>query len=456
MIVLILYFLSYNDALMKRAKQKIYPEITLDINKLSHDGRGIAAIDGKTTFVHGALPSEKALCKVTYQHRRYNEAKTLEVITPSIHRTAPACDHFGVCGGCSLQHVAMDHQLAFKQEVLLEQLLHFGKVSPTELLPPLSGNKSLGYRGKARLGVRYVIKKGKLLVGFREKHSNLLADIHQCPILNTSPNLVNALNQLITGLSQYEHIPQVELAVGEKATALIFRHLTPLPCDDYEKLRQFGETHQLSIYLQPNPPELTYKLYPQDGNDYLSYSLAEYNIEMLFHPLMFTQVNSEMNPMMIKQALQLLDLQSQDQVLDLFCGLGNFTLPIARYAKYVVGIEGSDAMVAIAKQNASHNSINNTDFFAANLMKPDENDAWLTRTYNKILLDPPRTGAKEIIPYFTRLNTQKILYVSCNPATLARDAHELVHAQGYTLKKAGIINMFPHTSHIEAMALFEK
>lgn len=441
---------------MKRAKQKIYPEIILDINKLSHDGRGIANIDGKTTFVHGSLPGEQVLCKITYQHKRYNEAKTLEVLSPATNRVKPACEHFGVCGGCSMQHASINSQLTFKQEVLLEQLLHFGNVIPAEVLPPLSG-KSFGYRGKARLGVRYVIKKGKLLVGFREKHSNLLADIHQCPVLHPSVGThISELSQLISGLSQFEYIPQIEIAVGDKTTALIFRHLTPLPNDDYEKLCQFGKIHNLSIYLQPNSPEPTYKLYPEDGNEQLSYALPEFNIEMLFHPLMFTQVNSEMNPLMIKQALQLLDLQSNDEVLDLFCGLGNFTLPIARFAKHVVGIEGSDTMVNIAKQNASHNAIHNTEFFAANLMKPDENDGWLARQYNKILLDPPRTGAKEIIPYFTQLNTKKIVYVSCNPATLARDANELVHQQGYTLKTAGIINMFPHTSHIEAMALFEK
>lgn len=441
---------------MKRAKQKIYPEMILDINKLSHDGRGIATIDGKTTFVHGALPGEKVLCQITYQHKRYNEGKTLEVITPAINRVKPPCEHFGICGGCSMQHISMDSQLAFKQEVLLEQLLHFGNVIPAEILPPLSG-KPLGYRGKARLGVRYVIKKGQLLVGFREKQSNLLADIKQCPVLHTSvATLINDLTSLIMSLSQYEHIPQVELAVGDKITALVFRHLTLLSNEDKEKLSQFGQAHHLNIYLQPNPPELTYKLYPQDENEQLSYSLPEFKIEMLFHPLMFTQVNSEMNPLMIKQAIQLLDLQSQDEILDLFCGLGNFTLPIARFAKHVVGIEGSDAMVNIAKQNALHNDIHNTEFYHTNLINPSANDLWLTRKYSKILLDPPRTGAKEIIPYFTQFNANKIVYVSCNPATLARDARELVHQQGYKLKKAGIINMFPHTSHIEAITLFEK
>lgn len=440
----------------KRSKRKNYPEIILDINKLSHDGRGIANIDGKTAFIHGALPSEKVLCKITYQHRRYNEGKALDIITPAKERVAPACKHFGTCGGCSLQHAAMDSQLAFKQEVLLEQLHHFGHVTPATLLPPLSGN-SLGYRGKARLGVRYVIKKEKLLVGFREKHSNLLADITECPILHKSVStLIPELSQLILSLSQYEHIPQIELAVGDNTTALIFRHLTALSDDDREKLSQFGKEHHLSIYLQPNPPELTYKLYPKDNLEQLSYALPEYDIEMLFHPLMFTQVNREMNHLMIKQAIQLLNLQPHDEVLDLFCGLGNFTLPIARHAKHVVGIEGSDAMVTIAKQNASHNNIHHTEFFAANLMKPNENDPWLTRQYHKILLDPPRTGAKEIIPYFKQLNAKTIVYVSCNPATLARDAGELVHQQGYVLKKTGIINMFPHTSHIEAIALFEK
>lgn len=439
---------------MKRAKQKIYPEITLDINKLSHDGRGIAFIDGKTTFVHGALAGEKVVCKITYQHRRYNEGKVLEVISAAPERTTPLCAHFGICGGCSMQHLEIDNQIQFKQQALLEQLKHFGNVTPETILPPLSG-KPWGYRGKARLGVRYVTKKNKLLVGFREKVSNYLADIHHCPVLHPSI-VISDLSELITRLSQYEHIPQVEVAVGDQVSALIFRHLTPLPEEDIAKLCLFGKTHSLHIYLQPNPPQAVHKIWPQDNNEKLSYTLPDYQLELQFHPLAFTQVNSEINPLMIKQAIQLLDPQSNEHILDLFCGLGNFTLPIARYANHVIGVEGNKEMVKNAQENAILNNITNAEFFAANLMKPSENDSWIHKNYNKILLDPPRTGAKEIIPYFSRFNAKKIVYVSCNPATLARDSGELVHQQGYKLKKVGLINMFPHTSHIETIALFEK
>lgn len=442
---------------MKRAKLKNIPELPLEISKLSHDGRGIASIDGKTTFVHGALPGETVLCKITYQHKRYNEGNATEILKKANERIAPACQHFGTCGGCSLQHLAMDNQLKHKQEVLLEQLYHFGNVTPEEILPPLSGS-SFGYRGKARLGVKYVIKKEKLLVGFREKHSNLLAEIDHCPILRPSvANLIKELRIVIANLSQFDSIPQVEVAIGDDdTTALVFRHLKTLSEKDKSLLGEFGATHHLHIYLQPNPPDPIYKLFPNDTIEQLIYSLPEYNINMQFHPLMFTQVNSEMNPRMIKLALQLLALKNDETILDLFCGLGNFTLPIARFAKNVVGIEGSDTMVKVAEQNAFSNNIPNARFYSANLMKPSAMDAWIKNKYHKILLDPPRTGAKEIIPYFQQFSAEKIVYVSCNPATLARDAGELVHKQGYHLKKVGIINMFPNTSHIEAIALFEK
>lgn len=437
---------------MKRAKQRTYPEITLDINKLSHDGRGVSHIDGKTTFVHGAIAGEKVICKVTYQHRRYNEGKVIDVITPAPERTTPACAHFGTCGGCSMQHIEMESQIKFKQNALLEQLTHFGNVTPEIILPPITG-KPWGYRGKARLGVRYVIKKNKLLVGFREKLSNYLAEIEHCPVLHPSISIAD-LSKLITGLSQYEHIPQVEVAVGDDITALIFRHLQPLPAEDIQQLIDFGKSSGLHIFLQPNPPEKTHKIYP-DQNEKLSYCLPDFEITMQFHPLVFTQVNSEINLLMIKQAIQLLDPNANERILDLFCGIGNFTLPIARFAKQVIGIEGSQEMVKYAEENAQFNHINNTQFYAANLMKPCENDAWMNQQYDKILLDPPRSGAKEIIPYFSKFAAKKVVYVSCNPSTLARDAGELVKL-GYRLKKVGIINMFPHTSHIETIALFEK
>jgi 23S rRNA (uracil1939-C5)-methyltransferase len=441
---------------MKRSRQRTYPEITVDINSLSHEGRGIAHIQGKTTFVHGALADEKVICKITKYHRRYNEGKVIQVLEPSSYRTKPACAHFGICGGCSMQHIDMKYQIQLKQQTLLEQLKHFGCVEPEMLLPALSGNP-WGYRGKARLGVRYVIKKEKLLVGFRESFSNYLADIETCAVLNPHiGNRINDLSSMIATLTQYDQIAQIEVAAGDKAIALIFRHMTPLPEVDLEKIRQFGQQHNFHIYLQPNPPERVHKIWPLDQNERLTYTLADDNLEMQFHPLDFTQVNSEINPLMIKQAIQLLDLKSTDHVLDLFCGLGNFTLPIARKAEQVIGIEGSGEMVKRAEENANHNHIQNTAFYAANLMESIESEPWLHKQYDKILLDPPRTGAKEIIALFPRLSAQKIVYVSCNPATLARDAKELVHTYGYRLKKAGVINMFPHTSHIEAMALFEK
>ncbi|EKD54453.1 MAG: hypothetical protein ACD_60C00079G0006 [uncultured bacterium] len=430
--------------------------LEITIESLSHDGRGIAAIDGKTTFVDGALPEEEVLCQIYKKHRRYNEAKAVKIMTPSPLRITPECAHFGICGGCSMQHLEMDAQIKFKQDTLIEQLKHFGRVTPQYILPPIT-HLSSSYRRKARLGVRYVKKKEKLLIGFREKQSHYLADIEQCTILHKSvgENLI-ALRNLIAGLSEYEHIPQIEIAVSDETTALVFRHMRPLPEKDIAALCTFGQTHHFHIYLQPNPPAPVHKIWPADSRDQLSYFLPDYQLEMYFHPLDFTQVNSEINRLMIQEALRLLALQPDDHVLDLFCGLGNFTLPIARFAKHVVGIEGNHAMVEQAQKNAAHHHIVNAEFYSANLMEPASIASWLQKKYHKILLDPPRSGAKEMIPFIANLHANRIVYVSCNPATLARDAGELVYNHGYQLKTAGLINMFPHTSHIEAIALFEK
>jgi len=443
----------------KAARSRLSSElVTTTISSLSHDGRGIAILDdGKTTFVSGALPGETVTFKLTKKHPRYNEGEVVSVLLPSPDRTTPGCAHFGVCGGCSMQHMNMAAQIQLKQNVLLEQLCHFGHVEPENVMPPISGG-TWGYRRKARLGVRFVEKKGRLLIGFREKSSHYLADITACPVLHPSVGeRLPQLAELIKSLAQYEHIPQIEIAVGDNVTALVIRHLKPLPDDDLNKLKAFAQMQQFHLYLQANPPELISKLWPQDDNHRLSYALSEYEIEMEFHPLDFTQVNSETNPMMIRQAVQLLEPQSSDTILDLFCGLGNFTLPIARSAKQVVGVEGSLEMVKRAQDNASKNAITNTEFFSENLADiPATHSAWMKRRYDKILLDPPRTGAKEIIAVFPNFKAERIVYVSCNPATLARDAGELVHNQGYKLKQVGVINMFPHTSHIEAITLFEK
>ncbi len=441
---------------MKTLKQKDRPEAILEIRALSHDGRGITSYNEKTTFISGALPGETVKCRINKRHSRFCEGEILEVITAAPERVTPPCKHFNICGGCSMQHMAMDEQLRFKEQTFLEQLKHFGQITPAEILKPISG-RTLQYRRKARLGVRYVQKKERVLVGFREKLSNFLADIEECQVLEASVGMsIKDFNQVISSLSQYEHIAQIEVAISDTETALIFRNLTSLPEDDIEKLRAFGKTFKFHIYLQPGSPETTHKIWPQDDKNMMQYALPDYQLEMQFHPLDFTQINGEINPMMINQALALLDPQDSDHVLDLFCGLGNFTLPIARKAKQVTGIEGSIEMVKRARDNAAHNLISNTDFYAANLMQPPVHDQWMKKQYDKILLDPPRSGAQEIIAFFPKFSAKKIVYVSCNPATLARDAKELVHNQGYKLQTAGIINMFPHTSHIEAIALFEK
>lgn len=426
------------------------------IQSLSHDGRGVTTLNNKTVFVSGALPLEKTTCKVVRKHRRYNEAEVVDIITKAPERVDPLCAHYGICGGCSMQHVEIGAQVQLKQQALLDQLKHIGKIIPEEILPPIMGNP-WGYRRKARLGVRYVIKKEKILIGFREKFSNYLADIEECEVLHPSIGKhLASLRKLVHSLSQYDQIPQIEVAVSDEVTALIIRHMAALTEKDLEILCQYGEENHLHLYLQPSSADSVHKIWPKDNNDLLSYFLPDYQLEMRFHPLDFTQVNGEINREMIASALKLLNLQSSDTVLDLFCGLGNFTLPIARFAKKVIGVEGSPQMVNRATENAKHNQIFNAEFYAANLMQPSETAPWLKLSYDKILLDPPRTGAKEIIPVIANKSVKSIVYVSCNPATLARDASELVYHYQYKLKKIGVINMFPHTSHIEAIALFEK
>lgn len=439
---------------------------TAEIRSLSHDGRGIATIENKTTFLAGALPGETVRYNIHQKRPQFNEGSILEVITPSPERATPPCEHFGVCGGCSLQHMNPAMQLTLKQQTLLDQLKHFGQVVPQQILPPLNVSTE-GYRRKARLGVKFVIKKDKMLVGFREKSSRYLADLNRCVVLHPEiGERFDELSALVRSLEAYQHIPQIEVAIGDSDVALVFRHMEPLSDDDKNKLIAFGEKRQFHIYLQPNPPGLVHCIYspspvdyaPTNGANppYIRYTLPDENLEFLFHPLDFTQVNLEMNRLMVQQAIALLDLQPTDKVLDLFCGIGNFTLPIARHAQHVTGVEGGDEMVKRAQANAEHNHITNVDFFAANLFEPNTAHAWMKQQYDKVLLDPPRAGAREILPFFAAFGTKKIVYVSCNPATLARDAGDLVNLYGYKLVSAGAMNMFPHTAHIEAMAVFEK
>lgn len=429
---------------------------TAEVHALSHDGRGIATIDSKTTFISGALPNETVAYRITQKHSNYNEANALDIIHASTERVTPPCQHFGLCGGCSLQHMNAELQMQMKQQTLLDQLKHFGNVIPENILAPLNA-QNLGYRRKARLGVKFVIKKNKLLVGFREKSSSYLAELESCVVLHPHVGKhFKELSELVLSLELYKQIPQIEVAIGDTTAALVFRHLETLSEEDKNKLKAFGAKCDFHIYLQPNPPQAVTKLWPENKTDRITYTLPDQGLEFLFHPLDFTQINLEMNRLMVNQAIHLLDVQANETVLDLFCGIGNFTLPLAKLGKQVTGIEGGTEMVVRAQDNANHNRINNVEFYAANLMEPSIQAAWMQSQYDKILLDPPRAGAKEILPHFKQFNAKKIVYVSCNPATLARDAGELVHQLGYKLTHAGIMNMFPHTSHIEAMAVFEK
>lgn len=443
---------------MSRRHPKKPPQgnFTASIKSFSHDGRGIAAIDGKTTFIFGALPGETVEFTYTACHSKFDEGKVVNVITPAPERVTPNCQHFGVCGGCSLQHIASTTQIKHKQTMLLEQLKHFGNIVPKEILSPLTSDV-WGYRHKARLGVRYVTKKATVLVGFREQNSNFLAQLERCEVLDPRVgNLIMPLREFIASLDAFNSISQIEVAITQTQVGLVFRHLEPLNSSDLEQLKTFGAEHGLWLYLQPAGPNSVTKLYPDDKQLFLHYSLPEFNLIYQFHPLDFTQVNPTINQKMVALALELLDVQPSDTVLDLFCGLGNFTLPIAQRAKHVVGVEGSDVMVERASMNAQTNHITNVEFYAANLMGDCSTHPWTTQSFTKILLDPPRSGALDILPLVAAMNAQTIVYVSCNPATLARDAGELVNRYGYTLQKAGVMDMFPHTEHVESIALFCK
>jgi len=422
------------------------------VESMTHDGRGVTHIDGKAVFIEDALPDEKVLLEYQRRRKKYDEARISTLIQESPHRVSPECIHFGVCGGCSLQHMEANAQLHSKQQVLLDNLEHIGRVEPETLLPPITG-PLWGYRRKARIGVKYVEKKQRVLVGFREKRSSYIADLSECRVLHPSVGTRwSLLSSFISGLKAFRKIPQIEIAVGDEATALVFRHLVPLEEDDLEKLRKFGEQNDLHVYLQSGGPDSVALLWPETAT--LSYCLPHHDIRIFFQPTDFVQVNSDINHVMIEHALAMLDLDQDDHVLDLYCGLGNFTLPIARKVAAVVGIEGDSGLIQQACSNARYNQINNIEFLSADLTK-QLTDTVLSQKFAKILLDPPRTGAKELIPQLVSLGASRIVYVSCNPSTLARDAGEFVHNHGYRLTRAGVMDMFPHTSHVESIALFE-
>lgn len=442
---------------MARRRRKPLPKepVEIVIDRLGHDGRGIGSIDGKTVFVDGALPGETVECLYTSKRSKFDEARATKITNAAAQRVEPPCEHASLCGGCSLQHMSNDAQVALKEGVLLEQLKHFGQSEPEVVLSVLRAD-TLGYRRKARLGARYVTKKESTLVGFREKRSSFLAELNQCEVLiPVIGKNITGLRELINGLSCRSEIPQLEVSAGDTETVLIVRHLAELPQVDLDQIVKFSKDNGLWLYLQPGGYETLHKVWPADDVNRLSYSLPTHDVELLFHPLDFTQVNASINQLMVDQALRLLDVSEKETVLDLFCGLGNFTIPLAKYGAHVTGVEGSEAMVERGLENASHNGVlEKVAFYAANLDDDFSEKPWAQTIYDKLLIDPPRSGALKIVENIERFKAKRIVYVSCNPATLARDAG-ILKDKGYRLTQAGVMDMFPHTTHVESMAVFE-
>ena len=433
---------------------------TLDIEKLSHEGRGIGHREGKVVFVDEALPGEQVEARLSGRRDSYDEAVTVNVLRASPERVTPPCEYASICGGCSLQHFEASAQLRFKEAVLHEKIQHVTGRDDYLHLPAVTG-PTLGYRRKARLAVRHVAKKEQVLVGFREKRSSFITHMSHCQILHPRVGeLLPALSALVAQLQGYRQIPQIEVAVGDSVAdandlALVMRHLQPLSAADRGILADFAREHSLDMYLQSGGPDTVHRHYPQGGVERLHYLLPDYDLDMAFHPMDFTQVNADINRSMLQRALELLQLQDSDRVLDLFCGLGNFTLPMARYSAWVCGVEGSDEMVLRGNGNAQANGVSNVEFHRADLTLPIADKPWMTHSYNKVLLDPPRSGAMEVIDNLLALAPERIVYISCNPATLARDTG-LLEAGGYRLQAAGVLDMFPQTTHVESIALFTR
>jgi 23S rRNA (uracil1939-C5)-methyltransferase len=440
--------------MVKRRRRRQLPEPSVvRIEVMSHEGRGIAHIDGKTVFVFGAIEGELVRIQIRKTNCNYDEAITLDVIEPSALRIKPKCEAYAVCGGCSLQHIDNDEQVAFKQRSLLEMLHHAG-IDIGEVIPPLRSHP-WGYRRKARLGVKFVRKKGRVLVGFRERNTPFLADMARCEVLIPQVgNHLLDLAHLIESLDARETIPQIEVASDDSHVALVFRHLKPLSNHDTDKLTDFGKHNDVWIQLQPAGPDSIVNLYPQQQALHFA-PLQDEDISIRFDAVDFTQVNAEINQQMVAQALHYLDLNEDDRVLDLFCGLGNFSLPMAHRCLNVTGIEGDAPMVGRAKQNAFEHSIDNSEYFVADLSRPDPEIGWMREQYDKILLDPPRLGAFEIAQYISRFNAETIVYISCQPASLVRDS-KIICDSGYRCTHLGIMDMFPHTAHVESMTVFKR
>jgi len=437
----------------------------LDIFDLTHDGRGVGQRDdGKTVFVTGSLPGERVVVQQTSRSRNFDEGMTLEVLSASPDRVVPRCAHFGICGGCALQHLDAGKQIETKQKILLENFARIGQVAPVHVLPPLT-DAAWSYRRKGRFSVRRVEKKSKTLIGFRERDPRFVADLNEChtihPLIAAS---IPALSALVDRLSARADIPQIEFIAGDaqddfSGIALVLRHLKPLTPTDLTELVEFARKRAFALFLQPGGIDSVHLIWPDlsEGQRLpLSFRMPHWNLELAFAPLDFIQINAGLNEQMIARTLELLDVQSDDQVLDLFCGLGNFTLPLARVAGQgrVVGVEGDTALVARARVNAAHNNIANAQFHVADLTKDQRAAPWMQDRGDKLLLDPPRSGALEVLKQLPLERFRRLVYVSCHPSSLARDAGYLVNECGWQLVSAGVMDMFPQTAHVESVALF--
>ncbi len=444
----------------------------LQVISLDLEGQGVARRDdGKVVFIEGALPFETVTAQLHRQKAQWEQGTVEQVLRQSPFRTTPRCPHFGLhrgaCGGCKVQHLRPEAQVAVKQRVLEDNLWHLAKVRPEQILRPLQG-PDWGYRHRARLAVRHVHRKSQVLVGFHERKSRYVADMERCEVLAPRVSrLLPKLRQLVAQLDSRDRIPQIEVALGDEVLALVLRHLVPLSAHDQDCLRSFAQTYHVQWWLQPQGPDSVHLLEAHPDHMDLSYALPEFSVRMPFRPTDFTQVNPHINRSLISQALLWLNAQAQDQVIDWFCGLGNFTLPIARQARQVLGIEGSTALVERARANASLNGLSaQTSFEERNLFEIDARALAELPAARLWLIDPPREGALALCkalcdvigssPDPASVPPRRVVYISCNPATLARDAGLLVHQAGYRLVAAGIVNMFPHTAHVESMAVFEK
>lgn len=421
---------------------------------LNHDAEGVIRGDTKTVFVPGALPGETIRYLRTRRHRQHDEGQLLEVLMAAAERVEPKCAHFGVCGGCALQHLAPAAQLRAKQNELAENLQRIGRVSPERWLAPIEG-PVWQYRRRARLGAKFVTKRGRVLVGFRERAKPYIAALERCEILAPPLDaLITPLSDLLSGMQAKSSIPQIEAAVTPQVTVLVFRHLEPLCEADREALRAFEQSQPVRVYLQPGGLETIQPL--QGAPAELCYELPQFDLSFEFLPTDFIQINASINEALISRAVELLQITAADRVLDLFCGLGNFTLALARRAGSVVGLEGDAGLVERARGNARRNGIGNAEFQVANLFDADSATAAFGGPYSRVLLDPPRAGAIEALPRIAALKPERIVYVSCHPGTLARDLGILCHDFGFRLQAAGVVDMFPHTTHVESMAVLER